>query len=58
MSERFLTVIIRDPTQDDLHEIACHPRLSALAWGHALDERDSLAWRHQRMLDQAPQPAD
>ena len=52
MPERYLTVILRDPTMDELHDIACHPKLSAMGWCHAFDDRDQLQWRLQKMLNE------
>lgn len=37
---------------DELHDIACHPKLSAMGWCHAFDDRDQLQWRLQKMLNE------
>jgi len=51
-NDRFLTVILRNPTMDELHDIAIHPKLSAMGWCHAFDERDTLKWRLTKMLNE------
>lgn len=52
MSDSFLTVVFRDLTQDEVSELAYHPKVSALSWSHAIDERDILKNRHQRLLNE------
>ena len=54
MTNRFLTVVIRNPTEEDANELCYHPRVSALSWSHALDDRDELKWRIQRLLNERP----
>ncbi len=52
MSDRFLTIVIRNPTEEEARELVYHPKLSATSWSHAMDERDELKWRLQKLLDQ------
>ncbi len=52
MADTFLTVIIRDPTKDEVEKLLYHPKLSASSWSHAMDERDELKWRLQRLLNE------
>ena len=43
MTDTFLTVVFRNPTKEEVYELAYHAKLSAISWSHALDERDKLA---------------
>ncbi len=52
MPDTFLTIIIRNPTKDETEELLYHPKLSASSWSHAMDERDEMKWRLQRLLDE------
>jgi hypothetical protein len=52
MPDTFLTVIVRNPTPSDIEELCFHPRLSATSWSHAIDERDELKWRLQKLLNE------
>ena len=52
MTDRFLTVVYRNPTTDELQNIVYHDKVSALSWSHALDERDLLQWRITKMLNE------
>jgi hypothetical protein len=58
MSDRFLTVVLRNPTQDEVAELVYHPKLSATSWSHALDERDQLKWRITKLLNETGTPND
>jgi hypothetical protein len=40
MTDRFLTVVIRNPTPEEAQELIYHPKLSAASWSHTMDERD------------------
>ena len=53
MTDRFLTVIYRNPTMDELHDIAIHAKMSTMSWSHALDERDQLKWRITKLLNES-----
>lgn len=50
MTDTFLTIILRNPTKDEVSELTSHPKLSASSWSHAMDERDELKWRLQKLL--------
>ncbi len=52
MTDRFLTVVFRDPTPEDVETLIYHDKVSASSWGHALDERDLLQWRITKMLNE------
>lgn len=52
MADRFLTIVVRNPTAEEVHELASHPKLSATSWSHAMDERDELKWRLQALLNE------
>jgi len=52
MTERYLTIVFRDPTQDEIAELVYHPKASAMGWSHVLDERDQLKWRIQKLLNE------
>lgn len=52
MTDRFLTVVVRNPTQEEVSQLVYHSKLSASSWSHAIDERDELKWRLQKLLDQ------
>lgn len=54
MTDRFLTVIIRNPTAEDAEELCYHPRVTALSWSHVLNDRDELERRIQRLLNERP----
>ena len=45
MTDRFLTIVIRNPTKDEARELVNHPKLSAASWSHAIDERDEYRYR-------------
>lgn len=51
MTDRFLTIIIRNPTKDEARELVNHPKLSAASWSHAIDERDDYHHRLQKLLN-------
>lgn len=53
MTDTFLTVVFRNPTKEEVYELAYHAKLSAISWSHALDERDKLA-----ALAAEPEPPD
>ena len=52
MTDTFLTVVLRNPTKEETMELVNHPKLSATSWSHAMDERDELKWRLQKLLDE------
>lgn len=52
MADTFLTIILRNPTKDEISELTSHPKLSAASWSHAIDERDELKWRLQKLLNE------
>ncbi len=52
MTDRFLTVVFRDPTSEEAETLCYHNKASALSWSHALDERDLLQWRITKMLNE------
>ncbi len=52
MSDRFLTVVIRNPTEEEVAQLIYHSKLSACSWSHAMDEVHELKWRLQKLLDQ------
>ena len=52
MPDTFLTVILRNPTKDEVFSLTSHPKLSASSWSHAMDERDELKRRLQKLLNE------
>jgi hypothetical protein len=52
MSDRFLTVVIRNPTEEEVRDLVYHPKLSATSWGHAMNEVYELKWRIQKLLNE------
>lgn len=52
MADKFLTVVIRNPTKDEVEELLYHPKLSASSWSHAMDERDE-AERRLRLFEES-----
>jgi hypothetical protein len=52
MSDRYLTIVVRNPTEEEVAQLIYHPKLSAALWGHAMDESDELKWRLQKLLDE------
>ena len=52
MSDRFLTIVVRNPTEEEVAQLVYHAKLSACSWSHAMKERDELKWRLQKLLDQ------
>jgi hypothetical protein len=52
MIDRFLTIVVRNPTEEEAAQLIYHPKLSAASWGHTMDERDELKWRLQKLLDE------
>ena len=52
MTDRFLTIVVRNPTPEEVSELTSHAKLSASSWSHAMDERDELKWRLQKLLDE------
>ena len=52
MPDTFMTIIVRNPTTDEARELIYHPKLSATSWSHAMDERDELKWRLQKLLNE------
>ena len=57
MTDRFLTIVIRNPTEDEARELVYHPKLSATSWSHAMDERDEYRYRRDtwRSVYSSPQ---
>lgn len=58
MTDRHLTIVFHDLSQEELAELVRHPKVSALAWGHTIDEREDLAWAQQRLLNERPTEYD
>jgi len=58
VTERYLTIVFRDPTQDEVAELVYHPKASAMGWSHVLDERDQLKWRLQKMMHETADTAN
>lgn len=52
MPDTFLTIVLCNPTEEDTRELVYHPRLSASSWSHAMDERDELERRLQKLLNE------
>jgi hypothetical protein len=52
MTDTFLTVVVRNPTPEEVYDLTHHDKLSATSWSHAMDERDELKWRLQKLLDE------
>ena len=52
MTDTFLTIVLRNPTKEEARELVYHPKLSATSWSHAMDERDELKWRLQKLLNE------
>jgi len=52
MTDRFLTVVIRNPAPEEAQELIYHPKLSAASWSHAMDERDDYQIRLQKLLNE------
>lgn len=52
MTDTFLTIVLRNPTKDEVSSLTFHPKLSASSWSHAMDERDELEWRLQKLLNE------
>jgi hypothetical protein len=57
-TDRFLTVVYRNPTMDELHDIVVHSKMSAIGWSHAFDERDALKWRLTKILNEVADYVD
>jgi hypothetical protein len=51
MTDTFLTIILRNPTKDEVFSLTSHPKLSASSWSHAMEERDEIKWRLQKLLN-------
>ena len=52
MTDRFLTIVVRNPTEEEVAQLVYHSKLSACSWSHAMEERDELKWRLQKLLDE------
>jgi hypothetical protein len=52
MTDTFLTIVVRNPTPEEVYDLTHHDKLSAASWSHAMDERDELKWRLQQLLNQ------
>jgi hypothetical protein len=50
--DTFLTVVLRNPTRAEVEEFSYHEKLSAISWSHAMDERDELKLRLQKLLNE------
>ena len=50
MSDRFLTVVFRNPTPDEVSELIYHPKMSASSWSHAMDDRDENDRRFKEVM--------
>jgi hypothetical protein len=55
MTDIFFTVVLRNPTPEEIRELVYHPKISASSWSHAMDERDDYRHRLQKFLDKAEQ---
>jgi hypothetical protein len=53
MTDRFLTVVFRNPTPDEVNQLVFHSKFSAASWSHAMDERDDYHHQLQKLLDKA-----
>jgi translation initiation factor 2B subunit (eIF-2B alpha/beta/delta family) len=53
MTDRFLTVVFRNPTPDEAFQLVFHSKFSAGSWSHAMDERDDHHHQLQKLLDKA-----
>ena len=52
MSDRFLTIVVRNPTEEEVAQLVYHSKLSACSWGNAMDEVHELKWRIQKLLNE------
>jgi hypothetical protein len=52
MTDRFLTIVLRNPTEKEVYDLVYHPKLSASSWCHAMDERDDYLHRLQKLLNE------
>ena len=52
MTDIFFTVVLRNPTQEEIRELVYHPKISASSWSHAMDERDDYRHRLQKLLNE------
>jgi hypothetical protein len=52
MTDRFFTVVLRNPTQEEVRDLVYHPKISASSWSHAMDERDDYRIRLQKLLNE------
>lgn len=52
MSDRYLTIVFRDLSEGEISELVYHSKASAMSWSHALDERDILKNRIQKLLNE------
>lgn len=52
MSDRFLTIVVRNPTEEEVAQLVYHSKLSACSWSHAMDEVHELKWRIQKLLNE------
>jgi hypothetical protein len=52
MTDRFLTVVFRNPTQEEVRELGYHPKISESSWSHAIDERDDYRFQLQKLLNE------
>ena len=49
MTDTFFTVVLRNPTQEEVRELVYHPKISASSWSHAMDERDEYRSQLQKL---------
>jgi hypothetical protein len=52
MSDRFLTIVVRNPTEEEVAQLVYHSKLSAYSWSHAMNERDDYRHRLQKLLNE------
>jgi hypothetical protein len=52
MADRFFTVVLRNPTEEEVYELVYHPKISSSSWSHAMDERDDYRYQLQKLLNE------
>jgi hypothetical protein len=52
MTDRFFTVVLRNPTEEEVYELVYHPKISSSSWSHAMDERDDYRHQLQKLLNE------
>jgi len=58
VTDRFLTVVLRNPTPDEVSQLVYHSKFSAASWSHAMNERDDYLHQLQRLLGKAEEEND